>query len=279
MGHASIFLSDMSTSYFNDIFFIGCDYAMDLKLQVKGSFDHCYSLNYLSSGQLFFETPQASFRLTAPSLYWTIKGVEYHYGRANEAQWDNLWVQFNGPRADRYEATDLLSSGKLWRTPANPAKMKGQFERLLDLVKNGNSSHQAERVILLESILADDRSERDAQATGDAPQNKVRQIAESIEQDPFEKWNWHNVAIEAGMSHTHFRRVFKETLNDSPHNFLLEVRMRRIAALLKDDTVSISRAAEITGYDCPFYFSRIFKSKIGLSPKQYQQSVRLLQKR
>jgi AraC-like DNA-binding protein len=65
-------------------------------------------------------------------------------------------------------------------------------------------------------------------------------------------------------------RYFQEVYHKSPHEFLIETRLRVAQDLLLNSNNTIGEIAEITGYDSIYSFSRIFKQFHGLSPRDWQ---------
>ena len=76
-------------------------------------------------------------------------------------------------------------------------------------------------------------------------------------------------------SYDYIRKLFKKTAGVTPHQYLLRLRLHYAAELLqtsgqKDMTVNtITRAC---GFRDPFYFSRMFKKKYGISPSAFRGS-------
>ena len=48
------------------------------------------------------------------------------------------------------------------------------------------------------------------------------------------------------------------------------IRMDYASQLLRTGVMSVTEVAERVGFDDPFYFSRVFKTAMGLSPKKWQ---------
>ena len=88
-------------------------------------------------------------------------------------------------------------------------------------------------------------------------------IAENIDINSFAK--------EFNLSCSRFVHLFSETAGISPHQFLLKLRLDRACYLLKYSTMSIGDIAKSIGYDDSYYFSRIFKKKYLVSPKDYRK--------
>ncbi|MBQ8885283.1 MAG: helix-turn-helix transcriptional regulator [Clostridia bacterium] len=68
------------------------------------------------------------------------------------------------------------------------------------------------------------------------------------------------------VSSTYLRLLFKEYLGVSPHQYLTDVRLDHATALLRSGYCSVSKAAELSGYEDPKYFSVLYKRLRGKSP-------------
>ncbi len=76
------------------------------------------------------------------------------------------------------------------------------------------------------------------------------------------------ISSECQISVFYLQRLFKRVFGCSPSGFLEELRMEKAMDLLNPST-PISEVAYMIGYNDVSYFSRRFKKKIGVSPKQY----------
>lgn len=76
------------------------------------------------------------------------------------------------------------------------------------------------------------------------------------------------------MSPSHFRTVFKQSIGVSPYEYIINLRINTACLHLSSNNYSIYEIAEIVGYADQFYFSRIFKKKMGVSPLKYRQKYR-----
>lgn len=81
------------------------------------------------------------------------------------------------------------------------------------------------------------------------------------------------IDVLAEISHyspRHFTRIFSETYNTTPLNYILSLRINKACSLLKENSLTISNIALQCGFNDNNYFSRIFKKRIGLTPKQFR---------
>ncbi len=80
------------------------------------------------------------------------------------------------------------------------------------------------------------------------------------------------LAAMENLSVSRFRTVFKNHTGESPLEFIITLRINTACHYLKNSSMSVEEISNIVGYTNPFYFSRLFKRKIGKSPKQYSKS-------
>ena len=72
------------------------------------------------------------------------------------------------------------------------------------------------------------------------------------------------------MSKSHFARIFKRTVGQSPVQFMLGIRIDRAKELLDFTDKSIAEVAEASGFSDQNYFARTFKKVTGMTPTQYR---------
>jgi len=83
-----------------------------------------------------------------------------------------------------------------------------------------------------------------------------------------------DMARYAGMPVRTFTRRFRQALGMTPNQYLQDLRIENGRDLLKSTDLSVQDVAENVGYRDTAYFSRVFKSKVGLTPTEYRKMVR-----
>ncbi|MFH7018898.1 AraC family transcriptional regulator [Flavobacterium sp. FlaQc-47] len=76
-----------------------------------------------------------------------------------------------------------------------------------------------------------------------------------------------------GISRVKCYRLFKETLNQSPSDIVMSLRLQKAEVLLKTKRLNISEVSFECGYNDPKYFGRSFKKYFGKSPKEYKEHI------
>jgi len=70
-----------------------------------------------------------------------------------------------------------------------------------------------------------------------------------------------------------FYRIFKKETNKTPLQYLIDLRINESKNMLKIGSLSIKEIAYKLGFNDPYYFSRLFKKKAGISPVVYRQGL------
>lgn len=76
---------------------------------------------------------------------------------------------------------------------------------------------------------------------------------------------------ELGMSHTPFYKKIKQLTNQTPNDFLKNIRLEQAKKLLSDSDLTVSEIAYRCGFNSPKYFRECFKRHFGESPSEYQE--------
>lgn len=82
-----------------------------------------------------------------------------------------------------------------------------------------------------------------------------------------------DLAGAAGLSVSHFNRLFQAWTGVSPMAYLRRLRVDRARALLADVDMTIKEIAAATGFVDPYHFSKVFHQEDGLSPSSYREAL------
>ncbi|MBQ1788195.1 MAG: helix-turn-helix transcriptional regulator, partial [Erysipelotrichaceae bacterium] len=76
----------------------------------------------------------------------------------------------------------------------------------------------------------------------------------------------------------YLKRVFKQELGMTPRQYLRERRLENAARIraIGDENHTISEITRQCGFNDPLYFSKLFKKRYGVSPKNYSQKQPLV---
>ena len=81
------------------------------------------------------------------------------------------------------------------------------------------------------------------------------------------------LAAEIGYSPTYLSTLFKKETNYSPISYFSHLKIVKACELLDFTTMKIKEISFQLGYTDPYYFTKDFTKKMGLSPRNYRNRV------
>lgn len=74
------------------------------------------------------------------------------------------------------------------------------------------------------------------------------------------------------LSINHLLRTFKKAYGQSPHQYLIQLRLDRAKWLLKTTDYPSNEITRLVGFESPSSFVRLFKTCMGITPSKYRES-------
>ncbi len=93
-----------------------------------------------------------------------------------------------------------------------------------------------------------------------------------IEKFFYKKISLKDIAASSGLSPSYFHKIFKEVYFMSPNDYLSSKRISYAKSLLLNPSTPIDIIFEKCGFFSRAYFDLAFKSKVGMTPKEYRDS-------
>lgn len=219
----------------------------------------------VTAGSAKLNMVQESFSIKYGDIFFTFPTKSYYISDMNNFQY--MCVTFFGGQAEKLLEKSRISSD----SPIITGK-----EKLIPLWKECHQMQNGENTDLLaksviymsfanidvdNAVPVSEKSSMDAiksyiNTHFNDPGLSLQGVSELFD------YNFHYVS-----------RSFKEKMGCTFSEYLTSVRIQKACGLMKEGLTNVSNIAYFVGYSDPLYFSRVFSSKIGTSPKQYIQSL------
>jgi AraC-like DNA-binding protein len=102
---------------------------------------------------------------------------------------------------------------------------------------------------------------------------RMHAAAARIRHDPAGAPTVAELAREFGYSVSHFSRTFAAVTGQRPQAFTIGVKLERARELLATTGLTIGEIAAAVGVPDLFYFSRLFKQRVGATPSEFRRRV------
>jgi AraC family transcriptional regulator len=87
-----------------------------------------------------------------------------------------------------------------------------------------------------------------------------------------QKINIYELSTYSCMSATHLIRSFRQAYHTTPHQFLMNIRLKHAEFLLKNTSYPINKIVNTVGLDSPSTFIKLFKIRRKITPLKYRAS-------
>lgn len=233
-----------------------------------------YYLLYLCKGAMHVLTKDGMRDMEAGQLILFSPNREYKYTRLGDEEVVYYWAHFTG-----YGVRELLDhcrlyEGKIIDIGINEGvihefgNMFTEFIRHDFCFETAAASHLTSICVNLGRSIAHRSSD-----TNKVSPDRIYTSIEFIHKN----FNTH-ISVEqlAQMEHisiSRYRTIFKECTGFSPLNYIIALRIKRACELIVQTDLTLKEIAESVGYHDQLYFSRIFKTRTGISPGCYKDEL------
>ena len=160
----------------------------------------------------------------------------------------------------------------------NKKMISYNFEELLSLNEDDPLINQKTRILVSNLIytLNDALSKSSSKNISDYTYSQsmfdnITYISQYIQSNYSEPLTISQLANKIFISETLFFQLFKKIIGVSPYQYITNIRIANATILLKNKQYSISKIAEICGFNTIVNFSRAFKKFYKLSPSEYRK--------
>jgi AraC-like DNA-binding protein len=230
-----------------------------------------HELIYCVSGSGYVRIEGVTHRVNPGELAWINCHHPHEHGAVRADPWEVLWIRVEGPRLE--QMCTMLSAAS---DPVFPlADPSATFQEIFGLIASGVPEsapllHAAVARLLALICCARQRSETAAEVP--AP---LRKAVERMKLFYFETHTIEELAALAGMSPSHFSRVFKAAFGTSPIDWLRRERISQAKRRLGDTADPIQWIAQAVGYRDRFFFSKDFKKLTGFTPTEFREREKI----
>lgn len=200
---------------------------------------------------------------------FTIPRAKKHYYYSDKKNpWSILWVHFKGEDTRYYSLDDC----RVIRFKSN--KIKNRMLFLFDLLfqvlegnyTQGNFIYMSEVISL---ILAETYAREKMDEAGE--QNKhVTNIIKYMYSHIGENLTLEQICMEFELSKSYVNSIFLKCTQHAPMEFFINLKIREACNLLRCTDLYVYEIAQRLGYKDQYYFSRLFKKVVGISPREYR---------
>ncbi len=239
----------------------------------SGTKEHIMIYNRTGVGRAFIG--KRSWTVPPQHILVIPKDVPHSYGSDESAPWSIYWLHFAGRQAK--QLLELLGvSGNRPLLPVREIEgLLPLFESALEVASQTPAPEDAhllsEQLLHLVNTLQKGIQEHDRPEPRIDPRIEAAMIF--MRANLNRSCSLGEIAGAAGLSVPQFSTLFRYHAGTSPLRFFTRWRMQRAAQWLEESNDPVNQIAERIGYDDSFYFCRVFRQHVSVSPRQYRKQI------
>ena len=152
-------------------------------------------------------------------------------------------------------------------------ELTAQAEEAMDDIDYYMKCLDAASVMASIKILLNSLWENVSENNVDSAGSQVEQIRQYILTSYHENITLTALASAYHMDASYLSRMFSQTYGETIIAYLTRVRMEQAIRLMGDEEKKLETISFLVGYDDYNYFSRVFRKKLGVSPREYRNNI------
>lgn len=141
------------------------------------------------------------------------------------------------------------------------------FLKIASLNIKSNRDRQLLDALVRELIIA----VSDDSPSGSSLSRLTVKIMDYIDEKYFEDISLSALSEHFGISKSYIARLFKTELHTTSSDHLNRVRVANACRLLRFSDMNIGEISEAVGFKNQYYFTRVFKKELGMTPSEYKK--------
>ena len=194
----------------------------------------------------------------------------YHHYYSNPTNpWKKYFVVICGSLIENLIEGYQLNNAYLFKG----LDTKEEFEKIIELAKNKKEDITYEVTSIVNKILYKMKMHT-------IIEKKTPDIAERmrdfLNENAVNKFRIEDLCEHISKSESHSIRIFKEAYGITPYAYVLNKKISLAKDLLVNTNLPIKQVSANLNFTDEYYFSNVFKTKVGLSPNNYRKSKKAI---
>jgi len=234
------------------------------KYEINRTYLDMFLLMHVQTGRLICQFEDKEWLVEANQIIlMDCKRPHAYYSDAEKTTFQ--WIHFSGNSCQAYYE-HLKSQNLLLSTPLIESTTM-HINTLVKMIELPIFEEQTAS-ILLHSILRNISTQKDKEVIKLDP--VINWSIEYIHEHYAENITIDDISKKINLSKYHFIRSFKKATGSTPHEYLINLRLKRAMELLTTTSTSIEVISEKCGFSSASHFARCFRNVMGTNPSEFR---------
>lgn len=247
---------------------------------LKGRVLKEYQLIYIPQGRGYFESKSCKRqRIEAGTMILLFPNEWHTYEPDKDTGWFEYWVGFRGIHIDNRVKNDFFTTQSPIFNLGFSSSIISLYEDIANYTLKERAGYQQIISSIVLYILGSVYYKNKNLILNDSYAiNKIDEARNIMRQEIESGISSEQIAEKLGVSYSWFRKMFKQYVDVSPTQYLLNLKFLRSKELLDTTDLSITDIAYKLSFETASQFSTFFRKKEGIPPLQYRKEGRNIKK-
>jgi len=247
-------------------------YSEQSSYHISQNNEQNYSLIYCHYGEGLLRYKKKIKTIKRGDLVLISPDQSFNYQANSTSKNSVYWINFTGKLSDDFAERLLMKMDDGTAYCGIFSNIIADFNHLLALGSRGyTATNVIHAVHILQQALSFLALQLRLEAFNSTSNFDIDAIESLMRNNIHQDLNLDTLAHYSQLSKFHFAKKFKELTDTSPIQYFINMKIQQACFQLDNSTETIKNIAESLGYTDPYYFSRLFKKTVGMSPKSYRQ--------
>jgi len=223
-------------------------------------------IEYIVSGSGHIQVGGQTVSPKKGDTYCLPMHIDHHYWSDRKDPWEKIWINLSGDFAQEL-SLQFGTNGTYLFPNLDTSDLLQKFQYYAE---RPSSEQSAEKCVALVTQLFF-RLSRALSTTQKPQRTPVQAMLDYIEQHETDVIRLEQLAEVSGKSPSQAERLFRKATSLPPYRYVLNRKIELACQLLIETGMSVRDIASYLSFEDEFYFSGLFRRKVGVSPTQYRK--------
>ena len=241
--------------------------------RIRSSGSAEYILIHCVKGKGWYRIQNKRFEVQAHQYFIIPANSSHQYGADVKEPWSIYWAHFTGDLAPFY--SKLLTSKKALK-PGNAVVNTTRQLLFYDIIQHLELMNNPENIVYaIGCFYAYLSSFQPSEMKVAGNENEIIERGmEYMKSHLHENLRLNELCAAMKISPAHLSALFRKKTKYSPIHLFTSLRMQKACQMLMDNSQNIKAISYNLGYADQYHFSRVFKTIMGVAPKNFRQAER-----
>lgn len=236
----------------------------------EGTLRHEFQCIYITQGTGWFSYKGKKHRIVPGTIITLVPGIRYWYEPDDNSSWTEYVVGFKGEYPEDLQRLGYFSDDNVIKDVGLRESFVGIFTEFVEIAKEQRAGYQhvlgSDIMVLLAKINY--QTQQDSQLH-EHELELIEHAKIKFQEHLYSTLDIESMACSMNVSYTTFRDIFKKYSDLSPYQYFLQMKLNKAKELLSEGNLTVKEVSFKLAFDNPYYFSRFFKKKSGVSPSRW----------